>query len=189
MEENKIVIGWVRLSEEEKQNNGANYASVTGHVLLERLMEQEYGIVLSDEEEPVKVEVGGKPYLNRHRELQFNISHSGVYVICAVGKTPLGIDIQYQKKGDYRRTGKRIMTPEEWKQYEASGFLEDVFFQCWTKKESYLKYTGEGIRRDMRMLTYDNCRFYELQQWPEYSAALCVPETWNGKIEICPCSF
>ena len=40
MEENKIVIGWVRLSEEEKQNNGANYASVTGHVLLERLIEQ-----------------------------------------------------------------------------------------------------------------------------------------------------
>ena len=69
MEENKIVIGWVRLSEEEKQNNGANYASVTGHVLLERLIEQEYGIVLSDEEEPVKVEVGGKPYLNRHREI------------------------------------------------------------------------------------------------------------------------
>ena len=189
MEENKIVIGWVRLSEEEKQNNGANYASVTGHVLLERLMEQEYGIVLSDEEEPVKAEVGGKPYLNRHRELHFNISHSGAYVICAVGKTPLGIDIQYQKKGDHRRTGKRIMTPEEWKQYEVTGFHEEVFFQCWTKKESYLKYTGEGIRRDMRMLTYDNCRFYELQQWPEYSAVLCVSETWNGKIEICPCSF
>lgn len=180
MKDNDIMIGWTEAPE---------HASETGHRLLEQLLKQKYGIFLSEEENPVKKGTGGKPFLTYHRDVFFNISHSGNYVICAVGRVPLGIDLQYHKKGDFRRVGKRIMTQEEWKEYEKSDFREEIFFRFWTKKESYLKYTGEGIRRDMRTLVYDHCCFYELNLWEQYSAMLCVSEGWSGKIEICPYSF
>lgn len=180
MKESKIVIGWKKTD---------NCASMTGRRLLQQLLEQEYEIFLSEKENPIEREAGGKPFLVHHRDVYFNISHSGSYVACAVGKVPLGIDIQYHKKGDYHRTGRRIMTPDEWEEYERSDFSDTVFFRCWTKKESYLKYTGEGIRRDMRTLDYDTCCFHELKLWEDYSVMLCVPDTWKGKIEIYPSPF
>lgn len=176
MTDQYIIVGWMKV---EDARPGA-----CGRELLRRLLLDEYSIDLSGEREPIARQEGGKPFLAAHCGIYFNISHSGDYVVCAVGEVPLGIDIQYQKKGDHRKLGKRIMTPKEWERYEGQGLEEEFLFRCWTKKESYLKYTGEGIRRDLRTLAYEKCRFLECSPWPEYSGMLCVPEDWSGTLII-----
>lgn len=174
MSKGKIEVGWTE--------KGSSDSSQAGRDLLKNMLLGIYQIDLSAEHEPIQKEEGGKPFLIHHRKIHFNISHSGEYIICGIGEVPLGIDIQYHKKGDHRKTGKRIMTPKEWEIYEASGFREEIFFRYWTKKESYLKYTGEGLRRKMRELEYQKCAFYDLNRWHGYSAMLCVPEQWKGRI-------
>lgn len=185
MTKQQIIIGWTKVPEKnEKTGEKASRASECGQELLRLLLRNEFGIELSGERESISREEGGKPFLVGHPGIHFNISHSGDYAVCAVGAVPLGIDIQYHKKGDHRKLGRRVMTEEEWGKYESLGFRDEFFFRCWTRKESYLKYTGEGIRRDLRTLVYERCRFWECRLWKEYTGMLCVPDEWEGDIII-----
>lgn len=171
-----LWLGWSRIPSVQQ-------ASRTGRRILREILCSEYGIRLEKEQESVAIAAEGKPFLSRHPEIFFNISHSGEYAACAVGRIPVGIDIQFRKPGDHRKLARRILTSEEWTAYETSGCDEQIFYTFWTKKESYLKYTGEGIRKELRTLTYENCRFYEWNPWPEYSGMICVPDSWKGKIK------
>jgi 4'-phosphopantetheinyl transferase len=92
---------------------------------------------------------GGKPYLP-DTGLQFNLSHSGHYLFCAVGqKNPLGIDIQeiYPISGleEISRSHfqpeqvKQILNLKEQKQLES-------FFQNWVNHEAQIKAEGDGFR-------------------------------------------
>lgn len=99
----------------------------------------------------VKIEKlpGGKPLIP-NTEFEFNLSHSGNYLFCAVGlETPLGIDIQqiYPISGLEKisrshfqpRQVKRILNLKGQKQLES-------FFQHWVNLEAYLKAEGTGFR-------------------------------------------
>ena len=90
---------------------------------------------------------GGKPLVDR--DLSFNLSHAGALVLIAVGwGGRIGVDVERVRDG--------LATPE----LERCCFapseivpLADLepaarrraFFQCWTRKESYLKAIGTGI--------------------------------------------
>lgn len=150
--------------------------SETGRKLLEKMMSERYLIDLSSEEKPLEREKNGKPYLRNHKGIYFNISHSGKFVSCAVGNIPLGLDIQFHKGGNFLKTAKKILSGEEWTEFEEAGCTQKNFFYFWTKKESYLKYTGEGIRRDLAALTYEGATFFTLKMEYGYTGMLCVPE-------------
>lgn len=159
--------------------------SALGRELLADILLESYDIDLSREEEPIARHPLGKPYLTGHEGLYFSISHSGSWAACAVGRTPLGLDIQYRKKKETDALAARILDAGEFSSYENSADRNVSFYDFWVKKESYLKYTGEGIRKDLRIVTYENCRFFF---FPEMiagcAAALCVPAGWNGTIKI-----
>lgn len=107
----------------------------------------------------------GKPYLRLHPELFFNISHSGEWIACVLGNVPVGIDIQYHREIKLEQTARKICTSDEWKTFMQAGTekgKKDFLFQIWTKKESYLKFTGDGIRRELCEISYEGCRFYRL---------------------------
>ena len=95
----------------------------------------------------------GKPYFSDCPRIHISVSHSGDYLLCAVADFPVGVDIQIH-------TGPRDETPEEAavrlrriaKRYFTPGeaaFIQtdtcDRFFRLWTARESYVKYTGQGI--------------------------------------------
>lgn len=179
----EIVLGWSRIEQKNTKCGRESCKEKTlrtsrqGIELLKFLVLQEYSMILEDDD--IGKGPMGKPYLLHYPHIHFNISHSGDCVACAVGKEPLGLDIQIHNDKDCRRTARRIMNPAEWSAYEASGFQNEYFYQCWTRKESYLKYTGEGITRDLRLLEEPetaNIQYIPLNLWPGYSACLCLPK-------------
>jgi 4'-phosphopantetheinyl transferase len=99
----------------------------------------------------VKIDVlpNGKPHL-QNSKLQFNLSHSGSYFICAVNlQTPLGIDIQhiYPISG-LEKISHSYFNPEQVQQIlKLKGQKQlESFFQHWVNLEAYLKAEGDGFQ-------------------------------------------
>ena len=90
----------------------------------------------------------GKPYIRDRKDLFFNLSHSGRYVVLAWGDTEIGVDVQ-RHDPDTNRDGisMRYFAPDEHRY--AKGDI-GRFYEIWTKKESYVKYTGKGLHTDLR---------------------------------------
>lgn len=97
----------------------------------------------------------GKPCFRIHPEIRFNISHSGDLVICAVSDFEIGIDIQEKSRMNTDRIAKKVMSPDEHKKYLGSSERQDFFYRVWVMKESYVKWTGDGITRELHSLPMD----------------------------------
>jgi 4'-phosphopantetheinyl transferase len=90
----------------------------------------------------------GKPYLRDHPSLQFNLAHSGGRAVYAVGGDELGVDIELIKPlTDWRKISVRFFSAREVEELERLDPARQVsgFFSCWTRKEAYVKATGEGL--------------------------------------------
>jgi 4'-phosphopantetheinyl transferase len=86
----------------------------------------------------------GKPYLKEGPE--FNISHSGQYVICAIsdnGET--GIDIEEIQYHADLKEFKSFFNLSEWSEINGSRNFANTFFEYWTKKEAVMKASGKGF--------------------------------------------
>ena len=84
-----------------------------------------------------------KPVL-QHDSLHMNLSHCRGLAAAAVGTVPLGIDAEIPRTVR-ENLFPRICTPEEVAEITAADDKNFVFTRFWTLKESYAKYTGEGI--------------------------------------------
>lgn len=138
-------------------------------------------------EPQIELHPGGKPYL-KNRPFYFNISHSVNYIVCAVGLEPLGIDIQYHHRRDVEKIAKRVLNPEEWADYECAEDRVRYFYDRWSEKESYLKYTGEGIRVDMRKLFIEEA-LQHIEVDKGYSCCLCTRGDCECEVICCGREF
>ena len=98
----------------------------------------------------------GKPYA-KDLTVEFNISHSGDMVVCAVDDKLIGIDIEKIRPIDLT-VAKRICTDEELLYlfgheptdqdftYTTDTEILTRFFELWTTKEAYGKCIGEGVK-------------------------------------------
>lgn len=77
--------------------------------------------------------------------LDFNISHSGHWVLLAVARRgPVGVDVERQAPSrDLVGIAKRYFSPEEAECVEHEG--PAAFYRFWTAKEAALKAAGTGI--------------------------------------------
>jgi 4'-phosphopantetheinyl transferase len=85
----------------------------------------------------------GKPYFAGLPQVCFSVSHSGDYVTCAYALQPLGLDLQIHSSCNRPGIARRFFHPAEAAWLAANDFQD--FFMVWAAKESYVKYTGEGI--------------------------------------------
>lgn len=143
----------------------------------------------------------GKPALvkkQNHRRLRFNLSHSHEIALLAVTREcEIGIDIEFIRKDfatleiaeDYFSESELAMLrslPER--------LRTRAFFNCWTRKEAYIKAIGEGLSYPLNkfavslipgklpeLLHVDNnpqeimrWQFYDPDTPPGYAAALVV---------------
>ncbi len=90
----------------------------------------------------------GKPYLNEPEpRIQFNLAHSGELALAAITKEgEIGADIEIHR-GMPEGVARRFFSAAE---NAALTSLpprerERAFFRCWTRKEAFLKATGEGL--------------------------------------------
>lgn len=154
--------------------------SAMGYELLGKALLACEKIDITKETTPIARTEKGKPYLTHHPELHFSISHSGDLVVCALGAVPMGIDVQIVEHRDYRKLARRVLDEKEWRAYEASACSPEVFVEYWTRKESYLKYLGCGISRDLRTLDYSQVQQIRIPISDEYCCTLCLPSDWQG---------
>ena len=95
-----------------------------------------------------ETEIGpsGKPCVKDRQDFFYNISHSGRYVVIAWGNTEVGVDVQQEGKAKVEALAKRYFSADE-----QAYVQEDPqrFYEVWTKKESYVKYTGQGLGQDL----------------------------------------
>lgn len=116
-------------------------ARLLGKLLLRRcLMAYGYG---EDCLEGLAEGPFGRPVLDG--AVDFNISHSAEFVVCAATERGrVGIDVEEIKPvalQDFRS----CMTPQEFAKLEAAGGKERGFFSFWTQKECVLKADGRGL--------------------------------------------
>ena len=90
------------------------------------------------------VHENGKPYCRSFPGVHFNISHSGLWVVCAVSDRPIGIDIEKIDVADMQ-IAKRFFTEYEYQYLQRQENKVEIFYKLWTLKESYIKCTGKGL--------------------------------------------
>ena len=130
--------------------------------------------------------------------LRFNLSHSGELALVAVSRNvELGVDVE-QIKPDFAglEIARRFFSPQECAKLECvlPNARADAFFDCWTRKEAYIKARGGGLSipldsfevafapgEEPALLQVRNShdapshwRFHALHPDPGYKAALAV---------------
>ena len=96
--------------------------------------------------------VRGKPGIDGlpgRTGIQFNLSHSGDLVMCAVGRgRRIGIDVEAIRPGiPIHAIARRFFSKAEGSALlqHAGHDLVRAFFGCWTRKEALLKGRGDGL--------------------------------------------
>jgi 4'-phosphopantetheinyl transferase len=99
---------------------------------------------LSNEEICFSINEYGKPFCNSLDDFHFNVSHSGSWIVCAVDRKPVGIDVEKISTIDLD-ISKNFFSEEEHSDLLLSKDPWDYFFTLWSLKESYIKFIGKGL--------------------------------------------
>lgn len=126
----------------------------------------------------------GKPCFSAAPQLHFNITHSGAYWMCAFSRQPVGLDLQQHQDSPREKLSRRFFHPREDAYLSQEGYLP--FFDLWSAKESYVKFSGRGITgelEDFSVVDEDGSFpavpgvHLQLLPWKEgYSLCLCTPQ-------------
>ena len=141
--------------------------SMSRDALLEKVFMAHYGYlptIYKDEK--------GKPYLDKD---YISISHSGEYVVVAISEKEIGVDIQ---KIEYREKVVSLFSEE----------VKDahMFTRLWALKESYGKYLGIGLnkeilKKDFSEFVYDDLfifdkLFFCVKEIEDFICAICTKD-------------
>ncbi len=103
----------------------------------------------------------------------FNLSHSHGVVMVGISHTEIGVDIEKVRPID--RSKFPFIEAED----------DDKFFEMWTERESYAKFTGEGIAV-IRKEIPSTANFEHFDLFGDYHACVCAPEQNIRAFEIDP---
>ena len=114
---------------------------VRAYMLLWEGLSREYGI----EAAPL-FDFGshGKPVLRDYPDLHFSLSHSGNAVLCALDRRPVGADVEMIHRKNLEHLLSVFSDPER-ASIEQAASPALCFTRLCTRKERYLKLTGEGL--------------------------------------------
>lgn len=144
----------------------------------------------------------GKPFLESDLEsaggLQFNLSNSDEMALVGFVRGPeIGVDIEYLRSmPDCEQISERFFSESERRVLRGipGRAKEEAFFNCWTRKEAYLKAVGEGLAApldsfDVTLAPDDPPRMLTLEGDPERAARwffhhLVPAENYVGAVAI-----
>jgi 4'-phosphopantetheinyl transferase len=132
------------------------------------------------------------------KDVTFNVSHSGGIALFAfTRKREIGVDVeQIRRDFDVEAIARRFFSAQEQRDLAAFPTEEriDAFFRCWTRKEAYIKATGDGLSLPLSQFDVSLASgetnallatrpdgseagrwlLQEVPSGPDYVAALCV---------------
>jgi len=128
--------------------------SAAAETLLRLLLMERFGLASRG---PIRLvrSAAGKPYLEDIPNLEFNLSHAGRWVACAIDVQPVGIDVEQILPIDVEGIARRFFSQQEyadlmrWTEEERLS----CFYRLWTLKESYLKAVGTGLQLPLDTFT------------------------------------
>lgn len=129
--------------------------SVAAYRLLQRALRQQYGIEVQPR---FVVDDSGKPMLEGFPGIHFSLSHCNKAVACAVGDSPIGIDVETFDHYD-EELARRVMSDDEMRHILSSANQAVEFTRLWTMKESFYKMKGGEQDSDVRHLLDQSAGF------------------------------
>jgi 4'-phosphopantetheinyl transferase len=123
---------------------------IAGRVILRKIISA-YLALAPDEVRFVYNEYG-KPFISGDQNrgaLSFNLSHSnGVALYAVARKRRVGVDVEYMRE-DFAtlEVAERFFSKDEFEALKAAPVdrRTEAFFNCWSRKESYIKAIGMGV--------------------------------------------
>ena len=116
------------------------------YLLLCQALEEEYGIT---DKPAFLVGEHGKPSLQEHPGIHFNMSHCANAIACAVGNMPIGIDVESTERKISDALVRHTMSPQEQEKITGDPIR---FFRLWTQKEALVKLCGTGLQDNLHHL-------------------------------------
>lgn len=146
-----LPANMVRILSDERKQRISRYCfevdkirSCYAEILLRYSLCDKYRIT----EVCIRCDANGKPYLADTDNIYFNISHAGDWVVCVLGETAVGIDVErIQQMGmDFVEMTYTDAESAAIKQIEDETQRDRAAVQLWTIKESYVKAIGLGLK-------------------------------------------
>lgn len=135
-----------------------------------------YRDLIGSESLPAKVEIvredGRKPRFDTD-EAHFNLSHSHGVMMLGISHAPIGVDIEKVRSIDF----------EKFSFIDAE--CEEEFFERWTERESYLKWTGQGLTA-LKCEIPESAHFEHFPVYDGYHACVCAEEQNIRAFDIDP---
>jgi len=132
-----------------------------------------------------------KPFIDDN--INFNISHSGKYIVCVISREiKLGVDLEQKTSQVNPDDFKEVFSQAEWECLKNVEGKLDLFYKLWTRKESVIKANGSGLAIPLyKVDVLSESVMIEGQTWfisdldldSNYSASLAT--SYKG----CPVSF
>ena len=144
IDENLFGIWYDRMSSEKKdsvvkmQSEHKRKLRIAADMLCRKGISEFCGV--PENEITIRLTSLGKPYA-AGLPVNFSISHSGDYAVCAVSGNEIGIDIE-KIRAVHPRAYEKFCTEKEARYIDSE---ENGFFKIWTLKEAYFKCIGTGI--------------------------------------------
>lgn len=150
------VFPYLHYFNSERQQSIQNYRQLADQnrtVWAELLARYLLCNVIPAEWEEISIErdLRGKPYVKTLKdEWKINLSHSGSWVVCSIGRCNNGVDVETET-ADFEEIARHFFSPKEVSALQMMPLTcsKKAFLCYWTIKESYLKYTGEGLTRNL----------------------------------------
>ena len=136
----------------------------------------------------ISAEKGQKPFIsNPSSNIQFNVSHSGDWVLVVFANTPVGIDIErINPEFSYKELLQDHFSEAEQAFISKAADPVSAFYYLWTRKEALTKAWGTGLQENLKqvnvldlhsIIEMDN-KSWQLKSFNisgDYSAAIAYP--------------
>lgn len=98
----------------------------------------------------------GKPYL-KDGALYFSLSYTHGVCLIALSDSEIGADIERLRAAKPNVASRCFTDAENSYLYQNMELFDQRFYELWTQKEAYLKYTGEGFYRSPKSVDVLSC--------------------------------
>lgn len=149
---NEIPSCFILLNEEEKKraNNYLQQKDTQRFILARGLLKICASQYLGIPAKAIEIKIGAnkKPFIQSSSsiKLDYNISHSGNWIMMVFGIGALGIDVeQIQASFNFETLLPVCFSDEEQSYIQTNSNSRELFYRLWTRKESFVKATSRGL--------------------------------------------